>query len=124
MEQFVKEIKKGIKVHILNTDKFKTNLFAMFLTKKLTREDVTKNALISMILRRGSSKMKSQEEISKKMEELYGASFDCGIDKTGDNQVLKFYIESINDNYLPHTNENTLKIIIGTLLDIAFNPYI
>ena len=124
MEQFVKEIKKGIKVHILNTDKFKTNLFAMFLTKKLTREDVTKNALISMILRRGSSKMKSQEEISKKMEELYGASFDCGIDKTGDIQVLKFYIESINDNYLPHTNENTLKIIIGTLLDIAFNPYI
>ena len=124
MEQNVKEIKKGIKVHILNTDKFKTNLFAIFLTKKITRENVTKNALISLLLRRGSKTMNSQEEISKKMEELYGASFDCGIDKTGDNQVLKFYIESINDNYLPNVNENTLKTIIESLLDIAFNPYI
>ena len=124
MEQNVKEIKKGIKVHILNTDKFKTNLFALFFTKKITREDVTKNALISLLLRRGSKTMNSQEEISKKMEELYGASFDCGIDKTGDNQVLKFYIESINDNYLPNVNENTLKTIIESLLDIAFNPYI
>ena len=124
MEHEVKEIKNGIKFHILNTDKFKTNLFAIFLTVKLNRENVTKNALVSMLLRRGSKTMKSQEEISKKMEELYGASFDCGLDKTGDNQVLKFYIESINDNYLPKHNENTLRTVINSLLEIVFNPYI
>ena len=124
MEHEVKEIKNGIKCHILNTDKFKTNLFAIFLTVKLNRENVTKNALVSMLLRRGSKTMKSQEEISKKMEELYGASFDCGLDKTGDNQVLKFYIESINDNYLPKHNENTLRTVINSLLEIVFNPYI
>ncbi len=124
MEHEVKEIKKGIKFHILNTDKFKTNLFAIFLTVKLNRENVTKNALVSMLLRRGSKTMKSQEEISKKMEELYGASFDCGLDKTGDNQVLKFYIESINDNYLPKHDENTLRTVINSLLEIVFDPYI
>ena len=124
MEHKVKEIKKGIKFHTLNTDKFKTNLFAIFLSTKLDRENVTKNALISMLLRRGSRTMKSQEEISKKMEELYGASFDCGLDKTGDNQVLKFYIEAINDNYLPQHNENILKIVIESLLEIVFDPYI
>ena len=94
-----KEIKKGIKLHILNTDKFKTNLVAIFLTTKLERETVTANALISAVLRRGTNNMKTQEEISKQLEELYGASFDCGIDKTGDNQVLKFYIESVNDAF-------------------------
>ena len=124
MEHEVKEIKKGIKFHTLNTDKFKTNLFAIFLSTKLDRENVTKNALISMLLRRGSRTMNSQEEISKKMEELYGASFDCGLDKTGDNQVLKFYIEAINDNYLPQHNENILKIVIESLLEIVFDPYI
>ena len=124
MEHEVKEIKKGIKFHILNTDKFKTNLFAIFLSVGLNRENVTKNALVSMLLRRGSKTMKSQEEISKKMEELYGASFDCGLDKTGNNQVLKFYIESINDNYLPEHNENTLKTVIDSLLEIVFDPYI
>ena len=37
--------------------------------------------------------MPTQEEISKKMEGMYGASFDTGIDKTGDNHILKFYLE-------------------------------
>lgn len=124
MKYEVKEIKKGIKFHTINTHKFKTNLFAIFLSVGLNRENVTKNALVSMLLRRGSKTMKSQEEISKKMEELYGASFDCGLDKTGNNQVLKFYIESINDNYLSEHNENTLKTVIDNLLEIVFDPYI
>ena len=119
-----KEIKKGIKLHILNTDKFKTNLVAVFLTTKLERENVTANALISAVLRRGTNNMKTQEEISKQLEELYGASFDCGIDKTGDNQVLKFYIESVNDAFLPQSNENILKKAIENILDIILNPLV
>ena len=117
-----KEIKKGIKLHILNTDKFKTNLVAIFLTTKLERETVTANALISAVLRRGSHTFKTQEEISKQLEELYGASFDCGIDKTGDNQVLKFYIEIVNDTFLPQSNESILRKGIENILDIIFNP--
>ena len=119
-----KEIKKGIKLHILNTDKFKTNLVSVFLTTKLERETVTANALISAVLRRGTNNMKTQEEISKQLEELYGASFDCGIDKTGDNQVLKFYIETVNDAFLPQSNENILKKSIENLLDIILNPLV
>ena len=119
-----KEIKKGIKLHILNTDKFKTNLVAVFLTTKLEKETVTANALISAVLRRGTNNMKTQEEISKQLEELYGASFDCGIDKTGDNQVLKFYIETVNDAFLPQSNENLLKKSIENLLDIILNPLV
>ena len=119
-----KEIKKGVQLHILNTDKFKTNLVAIFLTTKLERETVTANALISAVLRRGSNTLKTQEEISKQLEELYGASFDCGIDKTGDNQVLKFYIETVNDTFLPQTNENILKKALENILDIIFNPLV
>lgn len=117
------DIKEGIKLHTIKTDKFKTNLVAVFLTTKLSRGNVTKNALISMILRRGCKKMPTQEEISKEMEEMYGASFDCGLDKTGDNQVLKFYIESINDNFLPKQGENILEKSIKNILEIIFNPY-
>ena len=124
MNNTEKEIKKGIKLHILNTDKFKTNLVAVFLTTALKRDTVTANALISAILRRGSNTMQTQEEISKQLEELYGASFDCGIDKTGDNQVLKFYIETVNDAFLPKSNENILKKSIDDIIDIIFNPLI
>ena len=118
------EIKKGITLHQINTDKFKTNLIAVFLTTQLNRENVTKNALISSILRRGNNKLKTQEEISKKLEEMYGAGFDCGLDKTGDNQVLKFYIETVNDNFLPKKGDNILQESIENILDIVLNPYI
>lgn len=118
------KLKKGIKLHTISTDKFKTNLIAIFMTTKLTRENVTKNAVISALLRRGSKNMPSQEEISKQMEEMYGASFDCGLDKTGDNQVLKFYLETVNDNFLPEKGEDILKNSLEKLLEIVFNPYL
>ena len=115
-------IKKGIKLHLIQTDKFKTNLIAVFLTLPLTQENVTKDALISAILRRGSKNMSTLTQINQELEEMYGASFDCGIDKTGDNHILKFYLESINDKFIPNKNENILKQSIDKLLEIIFNP--
>lgn len=122
MEYNVTNVKKGIKIHTINTDKFKTNIIAVFLTTPLNRENVTKNAVLSSVLRRGSMTMPTQEQISKELEEMYGASFDCGLDKTGDNHIIKFYLESINDNFLPQNEENMLKKAIEKLLDIVCNP--
>ena len=122
MEYTKKEIKKGINLHTIKNEKFKTNLIAVFLTTELTKENVTKNALLPAVLRRGTEQMQSQEEISKTLEEMYGATFDCGIDKKGDNQILKFYLESINDEYLPNENENILEKSIKVLFEIIFNP--
>lgn len=121
MEDNKKEIKKGITVHTIPTNRFKTDLLSVFLTTKLTRENVTKNAIIPMILRKGSSKLENSLEISKHLEEMYGAAFDCGIDKTGDNQVLKFYLETINSKYLPE-GEEVIEECINTLLNIVFAP--
>lgn len=118
------DVKQGIELHMINTNKFKTNIIAVFLTTDINREDVTKNALISAILRRGSKNMPSQEIISKELEDMYGAGFDCGLDKMGDNQVLKFYIETINDNFLPDNSENLIKKSLSKILEIVFNPYI
>ena len=119
-----KEIKKGIKLHEIQTEKFKTNLIAIFLSMPITKENVTKNSLLSAVLRRGSKNMPTQEQISQELEEMYGASFDCGLDKTGDNHILKFYLESVNDNFLPQTDENMLKTSIEKLLEIVFNPLV
>ena len=118
------EIKKGIKLNVIQTNKFKTNLIAIMLTTKLDRENVTKNALIPAVLRRGTKTLKTQEEINKKLEEMYGASLDCGLDKTGDNQVLKFYIETVNDEFLPQNSEDMLKKSLEQIFEFVFNPYL
>ena len=118
------EIKQGITLHTINTDRFKTNLVAVFLTTPISRENVTLNSVLGSVIRRGSKNMPSQEQISKELESMYGASFDCGIDKTGDNHILKFYLESINDRFLPQNDEKMLKQTIEKLLEIVFNPLI
>lgn len=121
MDYKKQEIKKGINLHSIKTDSFKTDLISIFITTPLNRENVTKNAMLPMVLRKGSKTLQTTEEISKSLEEMYGAEFNCGIDKTGDNQVLKFYLEIIDNNYLP-TKENLLSKGINTLLEIVFDP--
>lgn len=116
------QIKQGITFHEIKTNKFKTNLFAIFLTLPLSRETVTKNALLTAVLRRGSNTLPSQELISKKLEEMYGAGFDCGIEKSGDYHTIKFYLEIINDQFLPKKEDLTLKGL-EVLFSVVFNPY-
>ena len=117
------KIKNGINLNLIKTDKFKTNLLSVFFTVPLNENTITKNSLIPAILRRGSNNLKTQEEISKTLEEMYGASFDCGVDKIGDNQVLKFYLETINNSYT-EDGENILKESINIILDLVFNPLV
>lgn len=115
------EIKKGIKVHCIKTDLYKTDIVCVIMTVPLNRDDVTKNALIPFLLRRGTNNLPDQYLIRKELDNLYDASFNCGIDKMGDNIVLKFYIESINNDYALN-QENILSSSIKNLLDIVFNP--
>lgn len=107
----------------LQTNKFKTNLCSVFLTLPLKKETVTKNALLVSVLRRGTKKLTTQEEISKKLEEMYGAGFNCGVDKIGNYHVLKFYLETLDNKYVLN-NENNLQDGIDLLLEIIFNPLI
>ncbi len=117
------EIKKGVKVHVIETNKFKTNLFTIFLSVPIERKSVTANALIPAVLRRGTQKLPTQESISIELENMYGATLDGGIDKIGDNQVIKFYLETLNDSFLP-TQENLTKKAIELLIDIILNPLV
>ena len=112
-----------MKIKKIETKKFKTNVYALYLTIPLTKENVTYNALIPTVLKRGCEKYNNQLEISKKLEEMYDATFGIGITKVGNNEVLKFYLESLNNNYLPN-NEDLSKTSIEMLLNIVMNPYL
>ena len=117
------KVKDGVNLHTINTNKFKTDIVSVFLSKKLERKNVTFEALIPAVLRLGNSKIKEQKELNKKLEEMYGANFNCGVEKIGDNHILKFYIETINDEY-SLDEEPIFKNSIELLLDIIFNPLI
>ncbi len=123
MKYIKQNIKDGVTLHLIINENFKTDFSVVFISIPLEKENITKNALIPAVIKNGSKKYNNYQLINEELEMLYGASFDCGLDKTGDNLVLKFYIESINDNFLPEKNEN-LEQVLNLLLEIVFNPLI
>ena len=123
MEKYDFNLRKGIGAHIIKTDKFKTNLVCLVLAVPLKEETVTQNAIIPFILGRGSNNYNNQIKLNEKLEELYGADYDCSIDKIGDYHILKFYIETI-DNKFAFNGENVLKDSMDLLLEIVLNPYL
>ena len=112
-----------MKFSVINSKKFKTNLCSVFVAVPLRDDTVTKTALIPSILRRGTANLTSQLEINKKLEEMYGASLNIGIEKEAGYEVLKFYLEVINDDLLPEKRELT-KEALELLCEIIFNPYV
>ncbi len=115
------ELKSGIKAHFIKTDLYKTDLTCIIVTTPLKKETVTRNALIPFMLRRGTEKLPDQYLINKELENMYGAGFNCGVDKMGDNVVLKFCIESISNEYALD-GEDILKMNLENLLDFVFDP--
>lgn len=115
------EIFDGINLHIIKTDRFKTDFVAAFLFTNLSRENVTKNALIPAVLRRGCEKYPTMKDISVFLEENYGSVFDASSDKIGDRQALQFYITSLNNSYT-FQGEDLLSKNIELLCDIILNP--
>lgn len=110
-----------MKIKRMQNDKFKTDEIAVFITLPLKKETITMNALLPAVLRRGTKNYKNQLEIGKQLEEMYGAFFNCGIDKTGDYCILKFYIETLSNKYTPD-KENLSQKAMDLITEIIFNP--
>ena len=121
MNEKVIKINNNLFIHIINTNKFKTNLLAAFILVDLKRDRITKNALIPAVLRRGTANLNTMKEISNKMDDMYGAIFDASSDKIGDKQALQFYISTINDEYALN-HEKLLLNSIDFINDLIFNP--
>ncbi len=96
----------GIDVYRINTDKFKTSSIHFFFQDNLTRQSVTKNALLPAVMRRGSAAYPTLRDISMQLERLYGASFDCGVTKKGESHVIHFYTEFLSEDYIPDRTDS------------------
>lgn len=111
----------GIDVYRVSAGKFKTSSINFFFSDNLRKESVTLNALVPAVLRRGSSRFKSFRDIALRLEELYGASFDCGVAKKGECHIIQYYIEFISDRF---TLEDTslFENAFNLLFEIVNNP--
>lgn len=89
----------GIDIYQIRTGKFKTSTINIFFHDSLSKENAAKNAMVPAVLRRGCERFPTLRDISLYLEELYGASFDCGVTKKGERQIIQFYIDYASDKY-------------------------
>ncbi|MEW9123705.1 MAG: pitrilysin family protein [Thermotaleaceae bacterium] len=94
------EIEKDVKLHCIQTDKFKTNLVSIYFQRPLIREEVTQNALLSMIFPRGTENYPSAKVLTKELESLYGAFLGSDVAKKGEKNILQFRMQIANESYL------------------------
>ncbi|MBP8640562.1 MAG: insulinase family protein [Oscillospiraceae bacterium] len=85
----------------LQTDKYKTGCLSINLLTPLNRETASKNALIPMVLCRGSASLPDMAAISSRLDSLYGARIKPVIRKKGEIQVIGLYADFADDAFIP-----------------------
>lgn len=112
----------GINLNLIYTDKFKSNLLSYYIIRPLNRKDVTKNALLPLVLKRGNEKFNTTLEVEQKLDEMYGSNLSLTVNKRGEKQVIRFTIEWADGNYF---NDNTYNLqTVDLLKSVVFNPYL
>ncbi len=113
------EISKGVNIRFFKSEKFKTNSISLYIHLPLERQNVTKAALLPRILKRGSEKYPTLTELSKRTEELYGASVGLGIARKGDGEAIRFNIQFVSDKFL---NEKITHDAVELLKELVLCP--
>ncbi|MGM0602997.1 MAG: EF-P 5-aminopentanol modification-associated protein YfmF [Bacillota bacterium] len=123
MENFeFEKIKNKYNIHHLSTNKFKTNLIQIYFMLPLNSwSEAAMNSLIPAVLKRGSKKFPTSRIIKSELENLYGAGISFSVLKRGENQVLRFSLETVNEKYLDE-DINLSKKSFELLSDLIFNP--
>ena len=115
-------IGKGMNFNLIESDKFKSNLISIYIIMPLNRKEVTMNALIPLVLKRGTNNLKTKLDIERKLEELYGSNLSININKRGERHVLRFTIESPKGVFV-EVRDYFIEVI-KLLYEIIYNPYL
>ena len=121
MEYSRNELMPGVFLTHLRSDKFKTACMSVNLLTQLQRETAAMNALIPQVLRRGTARYKDMEQLSRRMDELYGTAIEPTIRRVGEIQVLGFFASFPEGEYLPG-GELLLNEAAGLMAELLLAP--
>jgi predicted Zn-dependent peptidase len=111
----------GYKLHMVKTDKFKTNTLIFKMKAPLQKEDITKRALLPNVIQSNSKKFPSTGQLRGYLDELYGATFYIDLGKKGEYHSISFAMEIANERFLSDPTP-LLKTAIEFLVEVLTNP--
>jgi predicted Zn-dependent peptidase len=117
------ELAEGVNLFVGATEKFKTTVIYAYFHTPLHAEWVTPNALLPLVLARGSADYPTMVELQQHLDELYGASFGIDINRRGEVHSIIFRMEVPNERYLPGA-PNLFEASIKTLASLVTRPLV
>ncbi len=114
------ELSKGVSLRFLKTEKFKTNVMSVYFRMPLCREDITKAALLPGVLKRGTQKFPTMSDLSRRAEELYGATLGADMGRRGDVLLFRASAQFVSDRFI---SESIIGDISELLKEFVLCPY-
>lgn len=116
------EIDNGVNLHLVKSDKFKTDLIGVYIKRPLKEEEASKNAVLTRLLERGTKKYSTAQELNKRLDELYGAILVSDVHKYGEKHIFQFKMQVPDKRYVP--TKDIFEESIETLNELINNPLI
>ncbi|UOQ42998.1 insulinase family protein [Halobacillus salinarum] len=112
---------EGYRLHILPSKKYKTISIVAKFKRPLLREKITERALLPHVLQKATNNHPNIRTLQSAFENLYGTALSSDGSKKGENHVLSFRMEVVNETYLKD-NEPILEEAFKLLHEVLFDP--
>lgn len=113
--------KKGYRLHIVRTQKYKTNTIVWKMKAPLTEKTVTLRALLPQVLQSSTATYPTSTSLRTYLEDLYGAALYVNVSKKGEYHIMTFTLEIANEKFLTGS-EPLLAKGLALLADVLFKP--
>ncbi|HHY15365.1 MAG TPA: insulinase family protein [Firmicutes bacterium] len=96
----------GVRLHLCETDKFRSLTCKIFVQQDLEQRTASSTALIPLLLQRGSQQFPTTLQIARELEYLYAAELGADVLKLGERQILEFHFQMVDPSLLPDSDEH------------------
>lgn len=120
MSESVKTM-NGYKLHIVKTEKYKTNTLVWKMKAPLNGESVTLRSLLPHVLQSNSAAYPTTGKLRSYLDELYGATLFVDLAKKGEYHIITISVEIANEKFLSD-NTPLLKKAFQFLAEILTKP--
>lgn len=114
------QLQPGVWLNFVQTDRFKTGCFSFNLLRPLTMNAAASNALLPSVLLRGSREYPDMQQISCRLDTLYGGSCGTLVRKKGEVQSVGLYADFLEDRYAE--SEPVFSQMMAFIRSILFEP--
>ena len=117
--KYTKKDLGAYRLHLIETDKFKTVTVRVSFREPIKKEEITLRNILCDMFTQSSKKYRSKRALTIKAQDLYAADIQTSNSRLGNYINTDFYLAVLNDKY---TEPGNFKESLQFLSEIIFHP--